>query len=249
MKKRILCAVSIGLLVSLALIVAIAYGSSTGTSDNGKIEINNRIEIVDPLEPVVYKSEGTWVNLDYLNNISASVTSSVGSETAYVRTVFAFEAGSIDTVAKFHDLMCIRVNSTDWEWTPNNDWKLIDIDGKKYFMATATYKNMLAAGGTTTKSLMGVGMDWYVDNDALAQAGFGDEYEIITCSQAVQASASNNITEAFNATYGAVTADDHPWSVTYVSTAQELIDAIAAGKSKIKFIGDIDLSSGSIIIN
>lgn len=249
MKKRILCAVSIGLLVSLVLIVAIAYGSNTGTSDNGKIEINNHIEIVDTLEPIVYKDGNTWANLEDLNNVSSSVTSADGSNTAYVRTVFAFEAGSIDTVAEFHDLMCIRVNSTDWSWTANSDWKLIDIDGKRYFMATATYQNLLAAGGTTTESLMGVGMDWYADNDALAQAGFGDEYEIITCSQAVQASEFNNITEAFDATYGAVTDEDHPWNVTYVSTAQELFDAIAAGKSNIKFVGDIDLSSGSIIIN
>lgn len=255
MKKRILCMVSIGLLVSLVLIVAIAYGTNTGTSSNGKFSIENQIVMTDALEPSVHKEGSTWTNLESLNNASVSVKNNVlsdGGESAYIRTVFAFEAGTITDVRKFHDLMCIRVNSNDWTWTDNNNWLLIEIDGENYFMVTATYKTPVQPGGTTSNSLLGIGMDWNADNTTLAGAGFGDGYKILTHSQAVSVDgfgSADDALKAFKAAYGDVTVDDHPWNVTYVSTFEELMKAIAQGKTNIILVDNIDVSEGTIVFN
>ena len=251
MRKRILCAVCVCLLVSMALIVTIAYGNTAEQANAAKVHIVQNITQTDNvLNPSVSKSaDDNWIGLENLNNLNVAVTSATDSADAvYVRTTFAFEAGNLN-LDSFHDLMCIRVDSMNWSWPANDQWTEIDIEGEKYFMVTAVYRGDLGAGATTPPSLMGVGMDWSADGNALKQAGFGKEFKIYSYSQAVQVTEmGSDPAAALNSVYEEVTAEQHPWNTVYVSTWAELVKAMQEGKNAV-LLDDISSDQGTLTFN
>lgn len=250
-KKRMLTAICVCLLVGMALIATIAYGTGSGSSRISDIDIDQVINQTDSvLDPSLRKgSDGSWIGIDNVNNLTVQVKNAESSDdSVYVRTVFAFEAGKL-SVAEFHDLLCININSTDWSWQDNENWVPIDINGEEYFMVTATYKRSVAAGNITSSSLKGIGMDWGADYSRLQAAGFGDGLTIKTYSQAVQCDGFGDAPEAvFEDTYGDVTAEKHPWNVVYVSTWDELMQALKDGKNVV-LIDDITGDFGTLTIN
>ncbi len=250
-KKRVLTAICVCLLMGIALIATIAYGTGSGSSGINDIDIDQVINQTDSvLDPSLRKSsDGSWLGIDNVNNLSVQVKNSENSDdSVYVRTIFAFEAGML-SVAEFHDLLCININSTDWSWQDNENWTPIDINGEDYFMVTATYKGSVVPGSVTSSSLKGIGMDWNADYNRLHAAGFGDGLTIKTYSQAVQCDGfSNDPVEVFEDTYGDVTAEKHPWNVVYVSTWDELMQALKDGKNVV-LIDDIIGDFGTLTIN
>ena len=130
-----------------------------------------------------------------------------GDWDAYVRTVFAFEAGSYTTLDEFNAKMHLNLNTTDWTWewtqTPTT------IGEGTYFIATATYNKVLAPGALTEISLSQIALDSSATNDDVA--AFGDTYQVLVQSQAIQADGFDDPESALNEGFGEIATDNVPW--------------------------------------
>ena len=141
-----------------------------------------------------------------------------GDYDAYVRTVFGFEANGY-TLAEFRDLFHLNLNDTDWTW----EWaEAVDISGTNYILATATYNQILAPGAITPISLSQIALDSSATNADIK--GFGDTYQILALSQAVQAAGFDHPVDALNEAFGPVPLnvpfpDDNPNQGIDVMTA------------------------------
>ena len=117
-----------------------------------------------------------------------------GDYDAYVRSVFAFEAGLYETAEEFLDKVNLNINTTDWTW----DWEqkpveLPNADGtgtNKYFIVTATYNKVLAPGAYTEISLSQIALDSSATNEDVE--AFGDTYQVLVKSQAIQTDGFRN---------------------------------------------------------
>ena len=130
-----------------------------------------------------------------------------GDYDAFVRTVFAFEAGNYKTLDQFKSMMHLNLNETnfDWEWiaTP------VTIGESTYFIATATYNQVLAPGALTEISLSQIALDKTATNEDVE--AFGDTYQILVKSQGIQADGFADPATALNEGFGAIAADNIPW--------------------------------------
>ena len=117
-----------------------------------------------------------------------------GTYDAYVRTVFAFEAGQYESLDEFLKAVHMNRNETDWSW----DWNTTPVaipnkDGTvttNYFIATATYNKAVQPGELTEISLAQLALDPAVTNEDLK--AFGDTYQVLVKSQAIQADGFEN---------------------------------------------------------
>ena len=121
-----------------------------------------------------------------------------GNIGAYVRNYFAFEAGSYTTFDEFKSKVHLNLNETDWKWEWNPD--IADIDGTKYFIASATYNKVLEAGKITEISLSQIALDSSATGEDAA--AFGEEYTILVYTQGVQATGFENSADALQAAFG-----------------------------------------------
>ena len=125
-----------------------------------------------------------------------------GDWDAYVRTVFGFEANGF-TEAQFKELFHLNLNDQDYIW----EWNGIqDINGTNYFIVTATYKDVLAPGAITPISLSQIALDSKATNETVA--GFGDTFQILVQSQAVQAAGFSDAETALNEAFGDIPNED-----------------------------------------
>ena len=130
-----------------------------------------------------------------------------GSYDAYVRTVFGFEANGF-TEAEFKELVHLNLNDQDWTW----EWTGIqDVNGTNYFVVTATYQDIIAPGAITPISLSQVALDSKATNEHIA--GFGDTYQILVKTQAVQADGFDSPAAALNEAFGTIPTEngDYPF--------------------------------------
>ena len=106
-----------------------------------------------------------------------------GNYDAYVRTVFAFEAGNYTTLDEFNAQVHLHLNETDWtwEWLPTP----VTIGESTYFVATATYNNILEPDKLTEISLSQIALDKAATNADVE--AFGETYQILVKTQAIQA--------------------------------------------------------------
>ena len=121
-----------------------------------------------------------------------------GNIGAYVRNYFAFEAGNYTTLAEFQSKIHLNLNETDWAWNWKSD--LVEINGIKYFIATATYQKVLAAGSITEISLSQIALDSSATGEDAA--AFDKEYTILVYTQGVQATGFENSADALQAAFG-----------------------------------------------
>ena len=121
-----------------------------------------------------------------------------GNIGAYIRNYFAFEAGSYTEFDAFQSKIHLNLNETDWDW----EWipDIADIDGTKYFIASATYKKVLEAGKITEISLSQIALDSSANNEEVA--AFGQEYTILVYTQGVQETGFDNSDDALQAGFG-----------------------------------------------
>jgi len=143
-------------------------------------------------------TSGIWNPQNINNELDKMVfVKNKGDFDAHVRSVFAFEAGKYETLADYLADVHLNLNETDWTW----EWSEppVEIGGGKYFIATATYNKVLAPGALTEISLSQIALDPTVTNEDVA--GFGDTFQVLVQSQAVQADgfedADSALTEAF----------------------------------------------------
>ncbi|MBR6801697.1 MAG: hypothetical protein IKM61_08100 [Eubacteriaceae bacterium] len=189
-----------------------------------------------------------------------------GKSDAYVRTLIAFEIGSL-AEAEFDNI--IRTSSfmtTQGVWKVN-DIGVVEIDGNKYVVSEYLYNGakalggvhengVLPAGDTTYPSLAQVYMTGSATNEDV-EAIDGNKngtYDILVFSQAVQTAGFENAQTALDTAFGVADAtnakawfekDEFEVPVT-VATAEELTAALAAGKDVV-LTEDIESDSDETI--
>ena len=133
-----------------------------------------------------------------------------GKSPAYIRTWIAFEGASTN----IHK----NLNTTEWEWS--DEIVNVEIGGKTYSVLVATYigaadrhaGGILPAGETTAPSLLQVAMDKTTTNEQVNQ--YGETYEILVFSQAVQIEGFDNAKEALDAAFKPIAPENNPWNGT-----------------------------------
>ena len=173
-----------------------------------------------------------------------------GKSDAYVRTLIAFEIGSL-AEAEFDNI--IRTSSfmtTQGVWKVN-DIGVVEIDGNKYVVSEYLYNGakalggvhengVLPAGDTTYPSLAQVYMTGSATNEDV-EAIDGNKngtYDILVLSQAVQTNGFADAQTALDTAFGKASEKAAEWFgeekiPTLVSTADELVAALENGKDVI----------------
>lgn len=126
-----------------------------------------------------------------------------GVSDAYIRTIIAYEGyektGPIDGQNGQ-----IHVVDNGDSYTEIAKIGITEIEGTKYTVYTYTYPNVLKSGETSVPSLKQVYVDKMADDILEA---YGEKYNILVLSQAVQAAGFTNAENALNTAFGTVTAD------------------------------------------
>ena len=149
-----------------------------------------------------------------------------GTYDAYVRTVFAFEAGNYETLDEFQAMMHLNLNNTDWFWEWSEEpVEIPNAEGSttKYFIATATYNKILEPGKLTEISLSQVALDKTATNADVE--AFGETYQILVKTQAIQADGFIDAATALNEGFGIVS-EEIPWEIDSVVQGAELMQAL-----------------------
>ena len=135
-----------------------------------------------------------------------------GDYDAFVRTVFAFEAGNYTTLDQFKSMVHMNLNESDyaWEWV-ETPVEIPNEEGgtTKYFIATATYNKILAPGALTEISLSQIALDKTATNADVE--AFGETYQILVKSQGIQADGFASAKLALDEGFGLIDAADIPW--------------------------------------
>ena len=137
-----------------------------------------------------------------------------GDYDAFVRTVFAFEAGNYTTLDQFKSMMHLNLNEDNFEWTwVESPVEIPNAEGSttKYFVAVATYKDILKPGALTEISLSQIALDKTATNADVE--AFGETYQILVKSQAIQADGFDTADFALNDGFGIVDAQNIPWQI------------------------------------
>ncbi len=170
-------------------------------------------------EWVTPNDEAWKVVADTDNVIDKFITvKNTGKDSAYVRTILAVEVGKNNVNEKFVHVILNGNNVTDkttwsYEWVKDNSGKeaCVQIGDGYYQLCVLTYEGLLEPGDTTIPSLKQIYMDKTAENEDIAI--YGDTYEILAISQAVQ-SDMDGLTgaAALDEAFGKITATNHPWT-------------------------------------
>ena len=153
-------------------------------------------------------TSGIWNPENINNEVDKMVfVKNKGDFDAYVRTVIAFEAGNYETLDEFRSKVHLNLNKTDWTW----EWTEVPvtIGEGSYFVATATYNKVLAPEALTEISLSQIALDPSATNEDVA--GFGETYQVLVQSQAVQADGFTDPESALTEGFGEITVEDIPF--------------------------------------
>ena len=155
---------------------------------------------------------GTWQNLNNVMDKFVFVKNT-GKSDAYYRTVFLFEADKTGFKnAQDQGLIHLNVNGhNNFTWGPddgdvNEETLTVDVNGMTYNVVVATYNAKLAPNEISRPSLLQVGMDQQATNELVAQ--FGDTYDILVLSQAVQTEGFSDAATALNTAFGEINAEN-----------------------------------------
>ena len=145
-----------------------------------------------------------------------------GTYDAYVRTVFAFEAGNYETKDQFLSMVHLNLNDTDWTW----EWaeEPVAIGESTYFIATATYNKILEPGAYTEISLSQISLDKTATNEDVA--AFGETYQVLVKSQAIQSDGFDDAVTALNEGFGVIAANSIPWDGDAATTGTDVFTAL-----------------------
>lgn len=112
------------------------------------------------------------------------VITNTGNHVGYVRTWFAFEMGDL-TEDEFKASVLLNQNSTQWTWGEFTYG--VKIDGERYAVVCAEYKNSLGGGATTAPNLLQILLKSDVANDTASRldGNHDGKYEVRAYSQIV----------------------------------------------------------------
>lgn len=207
-------------------------------------------------EWVVAGDQAWKVVADNANVVDKFVTvKNTGKTDAYVRTLIAYEG--------------------DAEYGPNGPWihivtngsnvtpalmintvGYITVDGVSYTVFEYVYPEILAAGETTIPSLKQVYMNKNADNDVVAY--YGETYDILVLSQAVQAAGFSDPKTALDNAFGmpsekaaewfaGVWEEAHAIQYTPVANEAELIAVLNEGKNPL-LTADITVTNSPALV-
>jgi hypothetical protein len=144
------------------------------------------------------------------------VVENTGKSDAYIRTWFAFEAGSLTADALANDFP-IHINYNNNQWS-NINWmeNIVIIDNTEYIVGYTTYlgpksnpTGILAPGKVSYPSLLQVYLDPAATNETVENidSNKNGKYDILVLSQAVQTKGFDNAKIALDTSFGT----SHPW--------------------------------------
>lgn len=202
-----------------------------------------------PEDQWVVPGDQAWkVVEDNTNVIDKFVTvKNTGKSDAYVRTIFAFEWNYEED---YIHLVSNGTNITEgatwkWEYLPG----LAEIGGSKYMIGIATYTEPVKPGATTIPSLKQVYMNKAATNEYCEQ--FGDTYDILVYSQAVQTEGFDSIIvgpeAALDEAFGEITLTSNPWLAGesgYAPASKGVIPALAEG-GKVTLSSDVEVTNAA----
>ena len=151
---------------------------------------------------------GIWDPATINNELDKMVfVKNKGNYDAFVRTVFAFEAGNYETVSEFLEMVHLNLNTTNWSW----DWlpTPVTIGQSDYFVAVATYNEILEPGALTEISLSQIALDKTATNADVE--AFGDTYQILVKTQAIQADGFTEPAAALDEGFSPIDEANVPW--------------------------------------
>lgn len=138
-----------------------------------------------------------------VENISSNNNTDEDDVKVYVRTIFAFPAFSEEN-NELHLNFHLPAGATIEKING-----IAEVNGQDYKLYVYNYSEPLAPGETSDPSLLEYVFDKDVTSEMIVQ--FGDEYRVLITSQAVQVNGFSAIANAFGATFGEVTVENHPW--------------------------------------
>ena len=270
-RKILLSALSLVLVVALTIVGTVAFLQDEDGEVNVMTVGNVYIEQLEQqfgangLEEFVQKKnlypvpdttldteafQSTVVPAPAVNVVDKLVSvNNYGKSDAFVRTVFAFEMGTL-SVDQFKNVFVYRINNTDWTW---EEIGVSNINGAKYFVVVATHNEIVEAKTTTDYSLTQVFLKSFAGNEeceAIDGNGNGT-FDVLTMSQAVQTVGFNDADTALDAAFGKIDQLTNPWNegkaVYDVSTEEQLETALIVGGT-ITFNNNITLEKNNITI-
>ncbi len=122
-----------------------------------------------------------------------------GKNDAYVRTIIAYEWPE-----ELDDLVHISINDIDGV-VSYEDCGFVELDGVRYQVYAFVYDEALAPGEVSVPSLKQVFLNKATTSEDVAL--FGENFEVLALSQAVQADGFDNAEEALNEAFYAVGSD------------------------------------------
>lgn len=197
--------------------------------------------------------------LDGIKNVQDKivVVENTGKSDAYVRTVIAFELGSL-AEEQWEDVIMTNIDDAFWNW----NWiGSAEIENNNYYLVEIVYTGsstrhtdgVLPAGEFTYNSLAQVYMRSQATNEDV-QAIDGNAngvYDIFVYSQAVQTNGFENAQTALDAAFGDITATQHPWTgktaiiPAIVDSADDLVEALANNEDVI-LVDDVKISPANM---
>lgn len=138
---------------------------------------------------------------DGLKNVVDKIVTvkNVGKSSAYIRTIVVLEAPGYDA----NDLIHVNVND-DEGVISRTEWAPVDIDGVQYVYSVFTYDVALTPNTVSAPSLLQVFLDSATTNEDAAD--YGETWDILVLSQAVQADGFGTAAEALDEAFGEATA-------------------------------------------
>ena len=175
------------------------------------------------------------------------VVENTGKSDAYIRTWFAFEAGSLPEDALANDFP-IHINYNNNQWS-NINWmeNIVIIDNTEFIVGYTTYlgpksnpTGILAPGKVSYPSLLQVYLDPTATNETVENidSNKNGTYDIFVFSQAVQTKGFDDANTALNAAFGT----SHPWIPKTVSSIDwnDVQDAAEEKRVVIELTNDLD---------
>jgi len=223
MKKILTITAALCLIATLAVGGSIAYLQDTDSAVNvmtlGNVDIEQheqergkngelqKFSQAKPAYPAVGPIEWAETGVDVngteykvftpdLKNVVDKIVTveNTGKSDAFVRTIVAIEAPDYDAKNLIH----VNVNAD--EKLDRTNWTPVDVDGRQYVYSVFTYEDALAPKTISAPSLMQVFLDSMTTNEDIEP--YGDEWDIIVLSQAVQAQGFENAAAALDTAFG-----------------------------------------------
>ena len=150
------------------------------------VQLTDQFSVTDKKNSTVHVDLSVNADMYTAENVLDHIVliTNTGNHIGYVRTWFAFEMGDL-TEEEFKSSVLLNQNSTEWSWGEFTYG--VQIDGKRYAVVCAEYKNALEGGVTTAPNLLQILLKSDVANDTANRldGNHDGNYEVRAYSQVV----------------------------------------------------------------